>query len=130
MNGKTVSEFIPRKAEQVVLMSSNPSGKEDKNRLVDPALMFHRLVGVAKRSEKEESFYCKYELCSYPTSLFDDHVLLRNADKAELAKAISTMTTYDPINSITTNARITHSFVLDGLAIINLIPWSKNETYV
>ncbi len=129
MNGKTVSEFIPRKADQVVLMSSNSSGKEDKNRLVDPALMFQRLVSVAERSEKEESCYFKYELCAYPTSWFDGNGLLRNADKAELQKAIVTMTTYDPINSITTNARITHSFVLDGLAIINRIPWSKNETY-
>jgi hypothetical protein len=64
MNGKTVSEFIPRKSDQVVLMSSNSSGKEDKNRLVDRALMFQRLVSVAKRFEKEESFYLKYELCS------------------------------------------------------------------
>lgn len=55
MNGKTLSEFIPRIAYKVVLISSNSSGKEDKNRLVYPVLMFQRIVSVAKRSEKKSS---------------------------------------------------------------------------
>ena len=127
MNGKTVAEFIPRRADQVILMSSKSSLIENKTICVDPALLFQRLVSVAKRSEKEESPYFKYELCSYPTALFDNNGLLRNADKAELAKAIVTMTSYDLTKNTITGRN--HSFVLDGLSIIHRLPWPKNESY-
>jgi hypothetical protein len=36
----------------------------------------------------EEKSLFEYELCSYPTSMFEDAQLIRAADKAELAKAI------------------------------------------
>jgi hypothetical protein len=40
--------------------------------------------------------YFKYELSSYPLSLFDKNCDLRKANKSELAKEIGVMCTYDP----------------------------------
>jgi hypothetical protein len=58
MDGKSVQEFIPRKADQCILMTvKGTSTGIDNNSHVDPALLFQRLVTVARRSNKEESSY-------------------------------------------------------------------------
>ena len=62
-----------------------------KNRLVnqlDPSLLFQRCITLLNRLDIEEKSLFQYELCSYPTSMFEDAHLIRAADKAELAKAI------------------------------------------
>ena len=47
---------------------------------LDPLLLYQRLVVAAKAIVDIESVF-KYELCSYPPALFDNHLLLREPQK-------------------------------------------------
>ena len=55
---------------------------------IDPALLFQRLMLVAKISDLDMNNILKYAMCAYPPSLFEAPQMLRKAAKAELAEAI------------------------------------------
>ena len=55
---------------------------------IDPQLIFQRLITVINQSPDELESAFKYELCSYPSALFESSLLLREADKPALADAI------------------------------------------
>ena len=56
MTGRTIQEFIPRRVDQCVLMTTKGTQLEnEKHSHVDPDLLFQRLVTVARRSDKDES---------------------------------------------------------------------------
>ena len=67
-----------------------PSNLESAAKLPtgEPALMFQRLVTVAKSSDEEFQMFSKYELCFPPPSLFEPNGPLRLVDKPVLAHAI------------------------------------------
>lgn len=61
-----------------------------KNQLInqlDSSLLFQRCIALFNRFNIEEKSLFQFELCPYPTSMFQDAHLIRAADKAELAKA-------------------------------------------
>ena len=67
----------------------------------------------------------KYELCSYPTSLFDQKLLMRQDDKADLQnglikKAPSCITDEIPSDAV---------YVIDGGAFLQRLPWPKTASY-
>lgn len=131
MNGKSLKEFSPRKVDQCVLMSvkENPNGKKKHNH-IDPSLLFQRLLIVAKRSEKDESDFFKFELCSHPLSLFDNNGLLRNADKSQLTKKIVSLAKYDPLTTVINFTDLTSvNYVIDGGSLLHKIKWSMNEEF-
>ncbi len=133
MVGKTVSEFVPRRVDQCVLMTAKGAGNGDeKHAHIDPALLFQRLLTVARRFEKDECSFFKYELCSHPLALFDKNCQMRIADKHEFAKAIASIGNYyDPLK-----CQIEHlkdepvQYVLDGGALLHRINWYKNEPFL
>ena len=67
---------------------------------VDPALLFQRLVTIARRSGDKEQSYFTHELCSHPSSMFDTNGMPRAADKPELAKAIAALSKFDPMKCL------------------------------
>ena len=130
MIGKTVSEFIPRRVDQCVLMSARSTGNgEEKHANIDPALLFQRFLTVARWFEKDECSFFKYELCSHPLALFDKNCQLRNADKHEFAKAIALLGNYDPFKCFIEHLESVR-YVLDGGALLHRIIWHKNETFL
>lgn len=97
MEGQSIKDYKFRKVDQCVVMSAKSTQKIGMTKNVDPALLFQRLVTIAGRSvEKQESCFT-YELCSHPSSMFDNNGMPRAADKPELAKAISTLSRFDPL---------------------------------
>ena len=54
---------------------------------LDPLLIFQHLVVAAKELDDVEGVF-KYELCSHPPAIFEDHFLLRDPQKTVLADAI------------------------------------------
>lgn len=110
---------------------SNP-GANKKSVNIDPNLLFQRII-VLLTSKKEEygtlTDYFKYELSSYPLSLFDKNCVLRNANKSELAKEIAVMCTYDPgEEEISIEEELT--FVLDGGWLLHRLSWTKQDSYI
>ena len=130
MIGKTVSEFIPRRVDQCVLMTARITKLGDeKHANIDPALLFQRLLTVARRFEGDECSFFKYELCSHPLALFDKNCQLRNADKHEFAKAILILANYDPLKCFIEYLESVR-YVLVGGALLLRIIWHKNETFL
>jgi hypothetical protein len=91
MKGVSGKEFTAWKVDQCTPMTTKMAntGPENKYGNVDAALLFQRIILVENLSKEESSNYFKFELCTHPLSLFDNNCMLRNGDKAELAKAIT-----------------------------------------
>jgi hypothetical protein len=74
--------------------------------------------------------YFKYELCSFPLSLFDSNCNLRNSNKSELAKEIAIQANYDPVaEGLTKTGNEEFTFVIDGGWLLHQLGWAKNERY-
>lgn len=61
MNGQSIKDYVFRRTDQCVLMTAKGTTVNDKYSHIYPALLFQRLVTVARKSQKDESFYFKYE---------------------------------------------------------------------
>ena len=75
----------------------------------DPLLLFQHLV-VAANVLNDVVGVFKYELCSYPPALFEDHVLLRDPEKIVLADAIWTLV--NTSSKYKEGYRVEHSFTV------------------
>ena len=134
MIGLSVQQFTPRKKDQCVLMSQKINGDASpKISNIDPNLLFQRLMVVlASKNQEEKSLaeYFKYELCSFPLSLFDSNCNLRNSNKSELAKEIATQVSYDPgSEGLVKTGNEEFTFVIDGGWLLHRLGWTKNERY-
>ena len=71
-----------------VAFSAKSSVKVDGEKIqVDPKLLFQRLI-IASQSPDDTSAIFKYELCTYPPTLFDPSLMLLKPQKPALADAI------------------------------------------
>lgn len=86
---------------------------------VSPQLLFQRLVTAGTRCGNLEAIF-KYKLCSYPPAMFGSPQMMRPANKASLADSIWCPT----IENSPKHPNKVH-FVLDGGALLHLIPWTK-----
>ena len=87
MNGKLATDYSFKQSAQAVTMASKSSVKiADDQVQVDPQLLFQRLIIACDNSQIEELF--QYELCTYPTALFDSPFTLRQPQKPALADAL------------------------------------------
>ena len=71
---------------------------------INPQQLYQRLL-VAGIGTYDTKSLLQYELCSYPSSLFDSKLLMRLSDKADL-------------------------YVIDGGAMFQKLPWSKSTSYM
>lgn len=129
LKGKDANEHTFRKKDQVVTLASKTSVKlKDDEVQIDPQLMFQRLsiVATAGRYENPARFF-EYEMSSYPTSLFDNSLLPRKANKPVLAEAIWSM-----VNDSQAGANVAGEsayYVLDGGALLHRVPWPRGVSY-
>jgi len=87
MNGTLVTDYSSKRSAQAITMASKSSVKIDNNQIqVDPQLLFQRLIIACDNSQLEKLF--RYELCTYPTALFDSPFTLRQPQKPALADAL------------------------------------------
>ena len=76
MNGMLATDYQLKRSAQAVTMVSKSSVKiADDQGQVDPQLLFQSLIIACDSSQLEELF--EYELCKYPTALFDSPFMLR-----------------------------------------------------
>ena len=88
MTGKAAAEYPSTRSNQAITFSAKSSIKVDGEKIqVDPQLLFQRLI-FASQSLDDMSAIFKYELCSYPPSLFDSSLMLLKSQKPALAGAI------------------------------------------
>ena len=122
MNGKLATEYSFKRSAQAVTMASKSSVKiADDQVQVDPQLLFQRLIIACDNSQLEELF--QYELCTYPTALFDSPFMLRQPQKPALADALWTKLTPEAKTQPKGNVQ----YVLDGGALLHRVPWPRGS---
>lgn len=128
LKGIKVVEHTFRKKDQVVTLASKTAIKLKNDEVqVNPQLMFQRLCVVvsAGRYENPAQFFA-YEMSSYPTSLFDQSLLPRKANKPVLSQAIwSLIENSQKDTSISDNVH----YVLDGGALLHRVVWPPGVSY-
>ena len=131
MTGKPAAEYSFTKSNQAITFSAKSFIKVDGKKIqVDPQLLFHHLIIVSQYLDDMSAIF-KYELCSYPPSLFDlslmlpeayhlgDKLLmLLNPQKLALADAI-----WAKLPSDATVPKGEVQYVLDGGVLLHRIPW-------
>ena len=118
MAGKTVLEHTFSRKQMNTLASSVYASVDGEKIDIDPGQLYQRLL-VAGIGTIELTTLFQYELCSYPSSLFDKKLLMRLVDKAYLQHGIVNEV---PGCVITQYPRGVHH-VVDGGALLQRIPW-------
>lgn len=123
MQGQNVWNYSFKRNLQAVTMGSKNTkvGEEVVN--IDPQLLFQRLAFVSEQQDIDKRDIFKYELCSYPASLFSDSVLPRKANKSVLANAIWAKVDKCQI-AASESPLLDPLYVLDGGALLHRISWS------
>ncbi|CAH3180104.1 unnamed protein product, partial [Porites lobata] len=128
MVGNNVQEYTFKKKNHLVIMGQKKSIKVDGEPLqIDPQLLFQRLTTVAQNMTENVAELFQYELYSQPSSLFDQHGLLREANKAQLADDIWTVAKGNEMQPPEIAGEMNH--VIDGGSLLQRIPWKRDETF-
>ena len=92
MSGIPVAQYTVKRSDQVTTLQSKSSVRVDGHPIhVDPELLFQSLIVASNANaiDDRKSIF-RFELCSYPSALFDDTHMPRAPQKAVLANAIWT----------------------------------------
>ena len=115
MTGIPVVQYTFKRSDQVTTIQSKSSEDVDGQSIhVDPELLFQRL-NVASNAIDDRKALFRFELCSYPSALFDETLMPRAPQKAVLANAVWTRLPPD-IAGLT--GEVQH--VLDGEALLHI----------
>lgn len=87
---------------------------------IDPQVLFQRLTTVAQNLTGNVAERSQYELSSQ-SSLFDQHGLLQEANKAQLAYDIWTVAKGNEMQPPEIAGEVNH--VIDGGLLLQRIPW-------
>lgn len=98
MTGKSAVEFKFKRSNQVITLSTKSSIKIDGEKIVDPQLLFQRLIIASKSLDDMEAMF-QHELCSYPTALFDSSFMLLQPQNPVVTDAIWTKLPGQPVKS-------------------------------
>ena len=127
LDNLTITECSIKRKDQIkpmlALQDQIKVGKESI--IVNPTLLFTRLVAIAQRDKEDIEDYFAFELTQEPMSLFK-HGLMRKPDKPSLRKVVM------PDNEALGRDKLPSDpvFVIDGGALLHrLREWSKDSTF-
>ena len=125
MSDQNIPNFTFKISQQVITLSTKTSIKIDGEPIqVDPQLLFRRLTTTANTRFDDQSDIFKYELCCFPSSLFDSGGFLREAHKSSLADAI-----WDLGDCGVEKTDDSVDYVQDGGSLLQRIPWTKGDLF-
>lgn len=117
MEGRSVLEYKFSKKEQVTKLSSSVYvSTRGKKIEIEPKQLYQRLL-VAGIGNIELKTLFQYELCSYPSSLFNSQLLMHLADKAVLQKGLFKKVPACVVKEIPTSV----AYVIDGGALLQCL---------
>ena len=123
----SVAEYKFSQKNQVKTLASAVHVKTASGERIemDPQRLYQRLLITGINDISLPDLF-KYELCSFPPSLFDKHMCMRTGDKAELIhhllKLVPSITTLDNID-------MNLQFVIDGGGLLHKFSWPKHSSY-
>ena len=118
MEGQAVFSYSHKRTNAVKTLASTRAVTVDKERGMDPALLFQRFIVVSQSGDLCLEEVIKYELSPYPPSLFELKNLLRKPDKATLLRVVRSHVIPK-----------TDHYVLDGGSLIHPLKWTDGSTY-
>jgi hypothetical protein len=125
MEGLSVSKHKFTKKQQVNNLASSVYVSVDGEKIqIDPKQLYQRLL-VAGIGTIDLQILFQYELCSYPSSLFDTKLFMRLAVKSDLLNGL----VKDVPACVTKELPIRVTYVLDGGALLQRLPWAKSTSY-
>ncbi|KAG1689105.1 hypothetical protein GQR58_007844 [Nymphon striatum] len=128
LEGQDTFQFSFRRKDQVVRMRQKVVSVDGDKVVVDPQLLFQRLLIVANNSNCDLDELLKHELSTYPTSLFDKHGFLREATKPQLSEAMASTTAAAPQSRTASQQTAPEYHVFDGGSLIHRFQWKKGAT--
>ena len=121
MISKKVEEYSFTNKEQIITLSHNTALKiKDALIYIDPQLLFQRLITAGTRNDNLVDVF-QYELCSYPSALFENRTTPRLATKFALADALWKLMLPD---LPTTTGDV--QYILDGGALLHRVSWNRS----
>ncbi|KAL8602370.1 hypothetical protein ACOMHN_022883 [Nucella lapillus] len=125
MTEKNVLEVVIRKKDVAVTLATNLAVRvNDEPIIIDPLLLFQRLLKIAQSTPETIPSLFKYEMTNLPCALFDASGLPRLASKSTLAEYLWSSAKED-----TTLPNENINFVLDGGSLLHKLPWQRGSTY-
>ncbi|KAK7449843.1 hypothetical protein BaRGS_00039998 [Batillaria attramentaria] len=95
---KKLADISLKKSDQAFILAVKTAVTvREESVVIDPNLLFQRLVKVAETSESLADYF-RYELTNIPTSLFDNSGLMRPAVKSTLAQHIGSLVKDLPVH--------------------------------
>lgn len=113
---------------KIKTLASAGAIKVSEDQAIDPALLFQRFLVVSQSGELGFHDVLKYELSSYPPSLFETKYVLRKPDKAQLQEAIRDYAASTE-NAVLQTIPHTDHHVLDGCSLLQRLKWTERNTY-
>ena len=129
MDGQSVFSYTHKRSWKVKTLASSMAVKVVEDRTIDPALLFQRFLVVSQTGDLQLDEVMSYELCPYPTSLFEAKNTLRPPDKPQLAEAIRNHVTTKSEDAVTQRVPGTDHYVLDGGSLLHRLKWTEGCTY-
>ena len=132
MEGHTSADLVLRKKDQVKTLGAKKSVKVDGCPVtIDPQLLLQRLITAANSTYEDIKELFRYELCSFPSSLFESPDFLRQPNKASLADELWKFlpdSGYVPVDS---SEPKDVQFVIDGGSLLQSLqwPWKRGSTF-
>ena len=127
MENKTAVEYTFRKKDRVASIEKNSTVTIDSESVpVDPQLLFQHLFTAAGDLCDNPAEIFKYELCNFPSALFESTSMVRAANKAALAGAVWALGECHTTNNTLLNTEI---YVLDGDSLLQRLPWRPRATF-
>ena len=125
MDGLTVAKHKFSKKQQVTNLASSVYVSVEGEKIeIDPQQLYQRLLVAGIGSIDIETLF-QYELCSYPTSLFDEKLLMRRADKSDLQNGL-----VKKVPACVVKERpIGVAYTIDGGALLQRLPWPRSVSY-
>ncbi|KAL8591470.1 hypothetical protein ACOMHN_026660 [Nucella lapillus] len=122
MTEKNVLEVVIRKKDVAVTLATNLAVRvNDEPIIIDPLLLFQRLLKIAQSTPETIPSLFKYEMTNLPCALFDASGLPSKSTLAEYLWSSAKEDTTLPNENI--------NFVLDGGSLLHKLPWQRGSTY-
>ena len=121
-NQSVVHYTFQRKDQATTFLKANSSVRVGEDQVqIDPDLLFQRLIIIPKSAEEKEQVF-QFELCPHPPSLFDNTLMLREAQKSVLGDAL-----WSKLETGNTEPSGEVQYVLDGGSLLQRIPWPRGS---
>ena len=129
MSGKPVFTFSFKRKDKATTLGDTSAIKIHLDQTIDPILLFQRSMIAIQRGDIDLEHIIRYDLWSFPPSLFEGMNLLRKADKPQLAHAVVEYCSILPDEAIKDSKPIVQHYVIDGGSLLHRLQWKKGETY-